>query len=121
MKEKNDKKNLKNEKKTKEKEKNKNEKKEKNQQHYKNTEKSSLTVGPAVRSPKSASWALWTKSAPSWGSYKGCFVSFITVIPCAGRASNGPIMAGDKPSGFLPFQVEGPFTFRKKVPKRFFF
>ena len=71
MKEKNDKKNLKNEKKTKEKEKNKNEKKEKNQQHYKNTEKSSLTVGPAVRSPKSASWALWTKTCTQPGSYKG--------------------------------------------------
>ena len=68
---KNDKKNLKNENKTKEKEKNKNEKKEQNQQHYKNTEKISLTVGPAVRSPKSASWALWTKSCTQPGSYKG--------------------------------------------------
>ena len=46
-------------------------KKEQNQQHYKNTEKISLTVGPAVRSPKSASWALWTKSCTQPGSYKG--------------------------------------------------
>ena len=44
--------------------------KKKNQQNGKNTE-NSLAIGPAVRSPKSASWALWTKTCTSWGLIKG--------------------------------------------------
>lgn len=47
------------------------EKGKKNQQNGKNTEKSSLAVGPAVRSPKSASWALRTKTCTSRGLIKG--------------------------------------------------
>ena len=54
-----------------------------------NTEKSSLTIGPAVRSPKSDSWALWTKTCTQRGAYKGFFVSFVTVMPCEVRARNG--------------------------------
>ena len=88
---------------------------------WQNTEKSLLTVGPAVRSPKSDSWALWTKTCTQLGAYKGFFVSFVTVMPCEVRARNGPVVAGDKPSGFLPFQLQGLFTLSKKVPKRFFF
>ena len=92
----------------KEKEKNKNEKKEKNQQNSKNTEKSLLTVGPAVRSPQSASWALWTNTCTQLASYQGFFVSFITVMPCENRARNGPIVPGDKPSDFSPFSASRP-------------
>ena len=50
---------LKNEEKTKEKEKNEKEKGKKSTK-WQNTEKSSLTLGPAIRSPKSDSSALWT-------------------------------------------------------------
>ena len=60
---------------------------------WQNTEKSLLTVGPAVRSPKSDSWALWTKTCTQLGAYKGFFVSFVTVMPCEVRARNGPVVA----------------------------